>query len=83
MPEISLIIFAGFAVFFSAMIQGATGFGFVIVASPIMLIMFNPSLVVPVLVLQGFLLALIPLYFPGSFLLLWALIFWLIWMQES
>lgn len=67
MPEINLIIFAGFAVFFSAMIQGATGFGFVIVASPIMLIMFNPSLVVPVLVLQGFLLALILLMKIYSF----------------
>tara|TARA_Y100001960_G_scaffold286239_2_gene323413 strand:- start:1283 stop:2026 length:744 start_codon:yes stop_codon:yes gene_type:complete len=59
MPEINLIIFAGVAVFFSAMIQGTTGFGFVIVAAPILLVLFDPSLVVPVLVLQGFLLALI------------------------
>ena len=76
MPEINLIIFAGVAVFFSAMIQGTTGFGFVIVAAPIMLILFDPSLVVPGLVLQGFLLALI-LLIKISIFFYWLQIFYL------
>ena len=77
MPDTYLLILSGLAVFFSAMIQGTTGFGFVIVASPLMLIMFDPSLVVPVLVSLGFLLALILLsrvYFLVDIKRIWLLV---------
>lgn len=53
MPELPLIIAAAVAVFVSGTVYGVTGFGFVIVAAPILTIFLEPSLVVPVLVLQG------------------------------
>ena len=54
-----LLVLAATAVFTSAMVQGATGFGFVIVAAPVLTSFLAPTLAVPVLVIEGFILALI------------------------
>ena len=45
--------------FASATVQGATGFGFVIVAAPVLTIYLAPTLAVPVLVVEGFALSLL------------------------
>ena len=45
--------------FTSATVQGATGFGFVIVAAPVLTSFLAPTLAVPVLVIEGFVLTLI------------------------
>jgi len=45
--------------FASATVQGATGFGFVIVAAPVLTIYLAPTLAVPVLVVEGFVLSLL------------------------
>ena len=41
------------AVFAAALVQGVTGFGFVIVAAPVLTIYLEPTLVVPVMLLQS------------------------------
>ncbi len=41
------------AVFAAALVQGVTGFGFVIVAAPMLTIYLEPTLVVPVMLLQS------------------------------
>jgi uncharacterized membrane protein YfcA len=45
--------------FASATVQGATGFGFVIVAAPVLTMYLAPTLAVPVLVVEGFVMALV------------------------
>ena len=55
MPETISVIAAGATVFVAAAIQGTTGFGFVIVAAPVLTMFIDPQIAVPVLVLQGFL----------------------------
>jgi len=57
--SLPLLLLAGTAVFASATIQGATGFGFVIVAAPVLTSFLAPTLAVPVLVIEGFVLTLI------------------------
>ena len=57
--SLSLLLIAALAVFASATIQGATGFGFVIVAAPVLTSFLSPTLAVPVLVIEGFVMALI------------------------
>jgi uncharacterized membrane protein YfcA len=51
------LIFLGFLVFISASVQGVLGFGFAVIASPIV-VQINPSLVPQLLALLGFPLAL-------------------------
>lgn len=45
--------------FASATVQGATGFGFVIVAAPVLTSVMAPTLAVPVLVVEGFVMTVI------------------------
>ena len=57
--SLPLLLLAATAVFTSATVQGATGFGFVIVAAPVLTSFLAPTLAVPVLVIEGFILTLI------------------------
>ena len=50
------------AVFVSSIVQGATGFGFVIIAAPVLATYLEPTLVVPVMVSLGFIVTLGVLY---------------------
>ena len=50
------------AVFVSGVVQGATGFGFVIIAAPVLATYLEPTLVVPVMVSLGFIVTLGVLY---------------------
>ena len=59
MIELQLIIISAVAVFASGVINGVTGFGFVIVAAPILTSYLDPTLVVPVMILQTLVLGLI------------------------
>jgi uncharacterized membrane protein YfcA len=59
MISIPLFIAAALAMFASATVQGATGFGFVIVAAPVLTSFMAPTLAVPVLVVEGFVMTLI------------------------
>lgn len=53
MVPVPLIALSALAVFVSGTMQGATGFGFVILAAPIMTAYLAPTLVVPVMVSQS------------------------------
>ncbi len=53
MVELPIVFASAVVVFFAAVVQGATGFGFVIVAAPILASYIDPKLVVPVMVVQG------------------------------
>lgn len=50
MPDLPLVIPSAVAVLFASLTQGATGFGFVIVAAPAMAVYLDPKLVIPVVV---------------------------------
>ncbi|MDA1173998.1 MAG: sulfite exporter TauE/SafE family protein [Chloroflexi bacterium] len=54
MISVPLFLVAALAMFASATVQGATGFGFVIVAAPVLTSFMAPTLAVPVLVVEGF-----------------------------
>ena len=53
MVDIPIIFVSAVAVFAAALVQGVTGFGFVIVAAPVLTIYLEPTLVVPVMLLQS------------------------------
>lgn len=53
MVDVPLILVSAVAVFAAALVQGVTGFGFVIVAAPVLTIYLEPTLVVPVMLLQS------------------------------
>ena len=57
--DLPLLLLSALAVFASATVQGATGFGFVIVAAPVLTSYLAPTLAVPVLVVEGFVLSLV------------------------
>jgi uncharacterized membrane protein YfcA len=57
--SLPLLVLSALAMFASATVQGATGFGFVIVAAPVLTIYLAPTLAVPVLVVEGFVLSLV------------------------
>lgn len=59
MISLPLFLAAAFAMFASATVQGATGFGFVIVAAPVLTSFMAPTLAVPVLVVEGFVMTVI------------------------
>ena len=59
MISLPLLLLAATAVFTAATVQGATGYGFVIVAAPVLTSFLAPTLAVPVLVIEGFILTLI------------------------
>ncbi len=62
MPDLPLILVSAAAVFVSSVVQGATGFGFVIIAAPVLATYLEPTLVVPVMVSLGFIVTLGVLY---------------------
>ncbi len=62
MPDLPLILLSAAAVFVSSIVQGATGFGFVIIAAPVLATYLEPTLVVPVMVSLGFIVTLGVLY---------------------
>jgi uncharacterized membrane protein YfcA len=51
MVDVPLILLSAAAIFAAALVQGVTGFGFVIVAAPVLTIYLEPTLVVPVMLL--------------------------------
>ena len=53
MLDLPVIAVSAVAVFAAALVQGVTGFGFVIVAAPVLTIYLAPTLVVPVMLLQS------------------------------
>ena len=53
MVDMPVIVVFAVAVFAAALVQGTTGFGFVIVAAPVLTIYLLPTLVVPVMLLQS------------------------------
>ena len=53
MIDMPVIVVSGVAVFAAALVQGVQGFGFVIVAAPVLAIYLEPTLVVPVMLLQS------------------------------
>jgi uncharacterized membrane protein YfcA len=53
MVPVPLLALSALAVFVSGTVQGATGFGFVILAAPILTAYLAPTLVVPVMVMQS------------------------------
>ena len=53
MVDVPVILVSAVAVFAAALVQGVTGFGFVIVAAPVLTIYLEPTLVVPVMLLQS------------------------------
>ena len=53
MVDMPVIVVSAVAVFAAALVQGVTGFGFVIVAAPVLTIYLEPTLVVPVMLLQS------------------------------
>ena len=59
MISLPLFFVAAIAMFASATVQGATGFGFVIVAAPVLTSFMAPTLAVPVLVVEGFVMTMI------------------------
>jgi uncharacterized membrane protein YfcA len=59
MISIPPFLVAALAMFASATVQGATGFGFVIVAAPVLTSFMAPTLAVPVLVVEGFVMTVI------------------------
>ena len=61
-PDLPLILLSAAAVFASGVVQGATGFGFVIIAGPVLATYLEPTLVVPVMVSLGFVVTLGVLY---------------------
>ena len=61
-PDLPLILLSAAAVFLSGVVQGATGFGFVIIAAPVLATYLEPTLVVPVMVSLGFVVTLGVLY---------------------
>ena len=61
-PDLPLILLSAAAVFVSSVVQGATGFGFVIIAGPVLATYLEPTLVVPVMVSLGFIVTLGVLY---------------------
>ena len=62
MVDLPLILLSAAAVFVSGVVQGATGFGFVIIAGPVLATYLEPTLVVPVMVSLGLILTLGVLY---------------------
>ena len=59
MISLPLLLVAAATLFASGTVQGATGFGFVILAAPVLTSFLAPTLAVPVLVIEGFILTLI------------------------
>jgi uncharacterized membrane protein YfcA len=55
MPELPLLALAAVTVLLSGFVQGMAGFGYVIIAAPVLTIFIAPALAVPVLVCLGFL----------------------------
>lgn len=53
MPDLPFVIASAVTVLFGSIVQGATGFGFVVTSAPIMVSYLDPKLVVPVLLLLG------------------------------
>ena len=53
MPDLPLLAASAATVLAAGLVQGATGFGFVIVAAPIMAVYLDPKLVIPVLLMLG------------------------------
>jgi uncharacterized membrane protein YfcA len=53
MIDLPLVLLSAAAVFAAGLVQGVTGFGFVIVAAPVLTIYLDPELAVPVLLLQS------------------------------
>ena len=53
MPELPLFAASAFIISFAALVQGATGFGFVIVAAPLITVYLDPQVAIPVLVTIG------------------------------
>ena len=53
MPDLPFVIGSAVTVLFASLLQGATGFGFVVVSAPIMASYLDPKLVIPVLVILG------------------------------
>lgn len=53
MPDLPLVIASAVAVLFAAVVQGATGFGFMITSAPVMAVYLDPKLAIPVLLLIG------------------------------
>ena len=51
MLDLPVFALSAVAVFAAALVQGVTGFGFVIVAAPVLTIYLEPTLVVPVMLL--------------------------------
>ncbi len=62
MPDLPLILLSAAAVFVSSGVQGAPGFGVVIIAAPVLATYLEPTLVVPVMVSLGFVVTLGVLY---------------------
>lgn len=56
MVELSVILISAAALFAAALVQGVTGFGFFIVAAPVLTLYLEPTLFVPVMLLHSFLL---------------------------
>ena len=52
MVDLPLVIASAVAIFVAALVQGLTGFGFVMLAAPIMTAFIEPKIVVPVMVIQ-------------------------------
>ena len=53
MPDLPFVLASALTVLFASIIQGATGFGFVVTSAPIMVSYLDPKLVIPVLLLLG------------------------------
>ena len=53
MPDLPLVIASAVTVLFASVVQGATGFGFVVTSAPIMASYLDPKLVIPVLLILG------------------------------
>ena len=53
MPDLPFLIASAVTVLFASLIQGATGFGFVVTSAPIMASYLDPKLVIPVLLILG------------------------------
>ena len=53
MPDLPFVIGSAVTVLFASLIQGATGFGFVVTSAPIMASYLDPKLVIPVLLILG------------------------------
>lgn len=62
LDSLSVIIAALLAVFLAGLIQGLTGFGFALVAVPIMTIFLSPKKVIPIVLIHAILIILVLLY---------------------